>query len=62
MLEIFFIVLFYIRIGNKCCTFESEQQDSFNQDIETEKFFAEQVKEAEDLSWWNLNKKNNYIC
>ena len=44
---------------------ESEKQDSVDQEIETEiKAFlaennlpAEEVKEAEVLSWWNLNKK-----
>ena len=46
-------------------THESEQQDSVDQEIETEiKAFlaennlpAEEVKEAEVLSWWNSNKK-----
>ena len=39
-------------------THESEEQDSADQEIETEIIFlAEEVKEAEVLSWWNSNKK-----
>ena len=60
-------MLFYYTFKSETSayTHESEQQDSVDQEIETEiKAFlaennlpAEEVKEAEVLSWWNSNKK-----